>query len=247
MSEAMISKRAVGARTWVIVVWASFVTACGGGDGLSYLVDARFDLSNPNWVAGFADYPADQTAEFELGSDWTPIPAPLDTRYGLYLSGTNRSDDLIMYATSRVGDLEPNTRYTLIFTVEIASKTAAGCVGIGGAPGESVYVKAGASAVQPTSVVRNDGAGDYYRINLDVGSQSQGGTDAVVLGDIATLQTSCEDTVYTLKILENTTSPFNVFTNEEGALWLLIAFDSGFEGTTSVFVTRFSVQASRIL
>jgi hypothetical protein len=247
MNEAMISMKTVLAQPWIVIVWASFVAACGGGEGPSYLVDARFDLNNPNWVAGFADYPVDQTEEFELSSDWIPIPAPLDTRYGLYLSGTNRSDDLIMFATSRVGDLEPNARYALLFTVEIASKTAAGCVGIGGAPGESVYVKAGASVVQPTRIVRNDGAGDYYRINLDVGSQSQGGSDAVVLGDIATQQTSCEDAVYTLKILENTASPFTVFTNEEGALWLLVAFDSGFEGTTSVFVTRFAVQASRIL
>lgn len=242
----MISHRARFVRYWIIATGLSIFAGCGGGEGPSYLVDVMFDQSNAGWVSSFADYPADQATQFELISDWRPLPAPLDSRHGLYLSGTNRSDDLMMFATSRVEGLEPNVRYSLLFTLEIASNTAAGCVGIGGAPGEAVFVKAGASTVQPTSVIRNDGAGDYYRINLDVGAQSQGGSDAVVLGDVATPQTNCLDTVYMLKVLDNTATPFTVFTNEEGALWWVVAFDSGFEGTTSVYVTRFAVQASRI-
>lgn len=48
---------------------------------------------------------------------------------------------------------QPNTTYTFDFTVEFASDAADGLVGIGGPPGEAVYIKAGASPVEPMKIL----------------------------------------------------------------------------------------------
>lgn len=55
-------------------------------------------------------------------------------------------------------------------------------MGVGGAPGEGVYLKAGASVDEPVSAV---GAGQHLELNIDKGHQSQGGSDAGVMGAIA--------------------------------------------------------------
>ena len=62
-----------------------------------------------------------------------------------------------------------------------------GCFGVGGAPGESVWIKAGATAIEPLAIRDSS----YLRMNIDIGNQSGGGAHAVVLGDIANSR-SCE-------------------------------------------------------
>jgi len=71
--------------------------------------------------------------------------------------------------------------------VEIATRTPSGCFDIGGAPGESVWIKAGATGVEPLPIL----IGGDLRMNVDVGNQSQGGENAVVLGNVANSR-SCE-------------------------------------------------------
>jgi hypothetical protein len=105
-------------------------------------------------------------------------------------------------------------------------------VGIGGSPGESVYVKAGATAVEPTVV--EDGSG-WLRMDIDIGNQSQGGEDMIVLGDIAYEPDGTgEAGQWVLKPLSSEGQPFSVKTDEDGALWLIVGTDSGFEGLTAV-------------
>jgi hypothetical protein len=197
-----------------------------------------------NWQAGFADYPEGDEALFELASEWTDaLPSPLEPNGSIYLSGNNQSDDLFMFIKRRLTGLKPNTRYALTFGLEIATSADSGCVGIGGAPGEDVVVKAGATEHEP---LPNQQSGGNLRMNIDHGDQSSGGSDAVVIGDIAGTQTDCVDDVYELKILDNEGAPFEVFTGEAGALWALFATDSGFEGTTSVYFTRMQIIADEI-
>ena len=64
----------------------------------------------------------------------------------------------------------------------LATNVAESLVGIGGSPGESVFVKAGASTVEP--VTPEDDAG-YFRMNIDKGNQSNGGESMVVVGHVA--------------------------------------------------------------
>ena len=75
---------------------------------------------------------------------------------------------------------------------------------------------------------------------MDVGNQTQGGLDGQVLGNIglSTLE-DCDPagSIYGLKELDNEAVPFEVWSDEYGALWLTLLTDSGFEGPTKIYFT----------
>ncbi len=77
-----------------------------------------------------------------------------------------------MYYKSRLTGLMPNTLYRAGFVLGLATNAPRGCTGVGGAPGESVYLKAGVSAVEPVAILAGDG---HLRMNIDKGNQSNGG------------------------------------------------------------------------
>jgi hypothetical protein len=199
--------------------------------GEEVLVD--FTLGPQGWIAGFSDYPAGQEGFYELDSGYRPLPPPLDTMgSALFISGNNHSDDLFMFYKGRIGGLEPGRTYRVSFAVEFATSVPQGCVGIGGSPGESVYVKAGASEVEPAAV----NTGGYYRMNVDKGEQSNGGANAVVLGDVANSRPCGEAPQWELKNVSGG-GGVDVTADAEGSLWLFAGTDSGFEGATSIYYT----------
>ena len=203
-----------------------------------------FDFNDgaQGFVAGFADYYPAQENDYELVSDHRRLPSPLDDRSGLYLSGSNRSDDLFMYYKGQVGGLTPGERYSATVFAEIATDVPSGCAGVGGAPGESVWVKAAVTDTEPMSVQR----GDLLRINIDVGNQSRGGENGVVLGNVANSR-SCESSrLWELKSFSGKAIPAPVTASDEGQAWLLFGADSGFESTTSIYFTRVSVLFTRL-
>ncbi len=197
-----------------------------------------FSQSQDNWLVDFTDYPAyTDPSSYELEFAYTDRPANLGTnKKSMMLSGNNHSDDLFMFMKKKIVDLSPNTDYALVFEVELASNAPKGSVGIGGSPGESVYLKAGASGTEPKQVIEDN----EYALNVDKGNQSTSGEMAVVLGDIAVP----EDTQGYALITRNSAAnadPFIVRTNSKGEIWLIIGTDSGFEGTTTVYYTRVNV------
>src|SRR6202008_3825210 len=104
------------------------------------------------WVGGFADYPVGQDASFELVADYRALRAEVGPGSALFISGNNHSDDLFMFYKRRVDGFIPGHVYRLRFGVVIGTEAPHGCTGIGGAPGESVWLKAGASTIEPMAV-----------------------------------------------------------------------------------------------
>ncbi len=197
-----------------------------------------FSIGTQGWTAGFADYPVGQEDFFELESDYRVLSPPLDTSTrALYISGNNHSDDLFMFYKGQLRGLRPNTRYRAALAVQIATSVPNGCVGVGGSPGESVTVKAGATNVEPEAVVVDGN----YRMNIDKGNQTNGGEDALVLGDVANSVACGQMPRWELKDLSSGSATLEVTTDGQGALWLFAATDSGFEATTSLYYTRFVV------
>lgn len=205
----------------------------------------QFDLNSnsSNWLAGFSDYPNGADVFYELASGWKQLPAPLESLNGIYVTGNNHSDDLFMFIKHKLSGLKPHTSYSLFFHVQIATNADSGCVGIGGAPGESVYVKTGATSYEP---IASPDSYDYISMNIDKGNQSVGGSDAIVIGDVANTQTDCLDNLYELKNLDSSGFIFNVFTDQAGSLWALFATDSGFEGITGIYFTHIEIRATEI-
>lgn len=199
--------------------------------------------STAGWTVGFADYPAGDEEIYDLVAEVRQLPAPLDTtRRALFVSGSNRSDDLFMFLKRPVDGLTPGATYRVRFEVDLFTNEGSGCFGIGGAPGEAVVVKAGASTREPVRVP--DSAG-WYRMNVDKGNQSTGGADAIVLGDVANGSEECSGGAYRKKRLEDPEMRVRVTADPAGRTWLLIGTDSGYEGITSLYYDRMRIVLQR--
>lgn len=211
-----------------------------------------FDTSNQGWSAGFADYPAGQETFYELESGARPLPSELGKTgaNGFYLSGVNRSDDLLMYLWTKIGreqGLKANTTYRLDYTVDFASNVPQHCHGAGGAEGEGVTLKVGGSGKAPVAAVDPQG---LLRLNWDIGSQTHGGSDASAAGHIAN-QFTCEEMgqnvrPYTL-IQRRHHHTHAARTDVDGGLWLFVGTDSGFEARTSLFFSRIKVKLTPVV
>jgi hypothetical protein len=118
-------------------------------------------------------------------------------------------------------------------------------MGIGGSPGNSVWIKVGATKNEPKAV--NDGTG-FLLLNWDKGNQATGGSDAIIAGDFANAQEcgTTSSTPYLKKTLITEKGSYTTVSDEKGSLWLLLGTDSGFEGTTTIYFIDFEVAATKL-
>ncbi len=194
--------------------------------------DFSFSTGSEGWTGDFADYPNDplMIPMYQLAFGHATLPTPLNTSEGaLRQSGMNHSDDLFMFIKKKITGLQGGKTYSVTLHIEIGSNVANNMVGIGGSPGEGVYIKAGAVAVEPLKILNT--VDNHFRMNIDKANQSQSGTDMKVIGNFAN---GTNNNVYTLKQLSNTT-PFTVKADSAGEIWLVAGTDSGFEGLTTIF------------
>ncbi len=200
-----------------------------------------FNIDTEGWTVGFADLPADfDNSIYELDHEHRPLPDGLGGS-GIYVQGHNRSDDLFMFVKKRVDGLRPNTAYTVSVSIDLATNVAAGLIGIGGSPGESVFVKAGASTIEPSYEEDSNG---YLRMNIDKGNQSRGGESMVVLGNVA--HSGVQNREYRIKTLGTSGSTLKVNADPEGQAWLIVGTDSGFEGLSRFYYDRISYTLSPV-
>jgi hypothetical protein len=208
-----------------------------GIDLLTYIVD--FNDGQDGWTGDFTGYPAGEqdSAEYNLQFAYTDLPPNLGNRKGLMLSGYNHNDSLFMFIKNKVTHLYPETDYSIAFEVEFASNAPTGDIGVGGAPGEGVVLKAGASAPEPQKIV----VGNNCLLNIDKGNKAIPGKDMAVLGNIAVAENTTDYTLITRSSVNYNLAPFTARTNSNGELWLIIGTDSGYQGLTTVYYTRISV------
>ena len=194
-----------------------------------------FSSGAQEWTGDFADYPIGQKEKYELHFEHTTLPSPLNTAEGaLLMTGSNQSDDLFMFIKRKVSGLSPGATYSVKFAVEFASDVPDGLAGVGGSPGESVFIKAGASRIEPMKIESSDG---YYRMNIDKGNQAQGGANMIVIGDFSN---DTDSDTYTL-VERTNEDPFEVQADDQGELWLIVGTDSGFEATTAIYYNEIEI------
>ena len=204
-----------------------------GADRVEF--DFSFETDIDGWVAAFADLPEDYDQSiYELDGGYRALPDGLDGT-GIYVQGHNRSDDLFMYLKRQVDGLTPAASYTASASVDLATNAALASVGIGGSPGESVFVKAGASTAEPEAAPDSTG---HLRMNIDNGNQSRGGSQMAVLGTVGHPDIVGDE--YRLKTLDSMDSPVVVNADDSGNAWLIVGTDSGFEGLTRLYYDRIS-------
>src|SRR5512136_2571190 len=199
-------------------------------------LDFDFRDGAQGWEAGFAEYSPEMEGMM-LEAGIRPLPSELGINgTGYYLQGVNHSDDLFMFLKRRLGPddgVVPGQEYRIMFTIVFASNAPSGAVGIGGSPGESVYLQAGASPVEPEAGIDSDTG--YYVMNVDKGPGNSGdGTSASVVGDIANGLSDEENPRY-VSLTRQHEHEYTVTASPDGELWLLVGTDSGFEGLTGIY------------
>ena len=221
---------------WLCICLLPFALAsCFGSSEMMPRFNYRFEEDQQGWETGFADLPIDFDQGFyELDSGWSELPSGLEGT-AIYLSGHNRSDDLFMFLKTQIDGLKPETTYLVLFSIDLASNTPEGMMGIGGSPGESVFVKAGAVDFEPEVIEASDG---HLRMNIDKGNQASEGQDMINLGTLANPNIDPDTFTgeeYALITLDNQDRLFTVTTDNHGKVWVIAGTDSGFEGPSTVY------------
>jgi hypothetical protein len=212
-------------------------------------VSISFDFRNGalGWEAGFADYPpaTDTGGSYQLVAELRSLPPELSVNgTGFYIQGINRSDDLFMFIKRRLDSADgivAGQTYQITFNLVFASNAPSGCGGVGGPPGEGVYLKAGASPAEPIALFESSPLTGWLRMNVDHGGAPQGGIAASTTGNIANGR-PCDLGPYPFVSIQRThqhTSLVNA--NSRGELWLLVGTDSGFEGFTPLYYQQIDV------
>lgn len=192
-----------------------------------------FNAGAQGWTVGFSDYPVDNAEIFELESGIKKLPQNAQ-KSGFLLSGMNRSDDLFMFLKRQFSGLEPSTKYYARVRVSFVTNAGVGCMGIGGSPGEGVYLKFGYGDKEPKQ--------DGYYLNLDKGNQAQSGTHAKIIGNIATSGADCYGEKFAEKTVQTTTlERVPVYSDAKGQTWLFVGTDSGHEGLTVLYYTSIEI------
>jgi hypothetical protein len=212
------------------------------GKSKEIVVADDFHYGSHGWLPGFTDYSL-RIGDLRMLAEIRGLPDEINpSRSGYYIQSMNRSDDVFMFLKKHVdasAGLEPDRAYRVSFDIRFASNAPSGCFGIGGAPGESVYLKAGAAVDEPLALL--DLSGDI-RLSADKGQQANGGRDAGVVGNIAN-GTPCEGSSFPyVRVRKQYAHPGEIRTDARGSMWLFLGTDSGFEGLTGLYVESVTVR-----
>jgi hypothetical protein len=197
----------------------------------SYSFD--FSIDDQQFEGGVSDFDVAQSNQLMFVFDNRDLPTPFPPgQKAQYVSGFNPSDDLFMYLKRKITGLAPNATYQVFITVEFASIYPTNAVGVGGAPGEGVTMKAGVTLIEPDTIIQT--GSPNVVMNIDKGNQSVPGEDMDTIGHVGVEDTT---TVYVFKTNDNLLHPFMFTTDASGEAWIIVGTDSGFESTTSLYYT----------
>ncbi|MGH8018957.1 MAG: hypothetical protein ACREIA_11805 [Opitutaceae bacterium] len=205
----------------------------------SVVIEDDFSTGSHGWTAFFLDHPEGVEDEWEMHAGLRELPQELARPgTGFMITGNNHSDDLGMALEKRLSPddgLVPGQTYWVDFEIDFASNAPSGAFGVGGSPGDSVYLKAGASATEPGGVL--DPEDGHIRPTINVGFQSVGGPAASSAGVIANGRDAAEPAQF-VALSRVHRHRFPVRAGAAGQLWLLVMTDSAFEGPTTLYYLR---------
>lgn len=230
-------KKIVSLGLAVLLAVGAAAPTAGAAAGYTTLNNStvKFDFNSDDggFVPIFSDYPdqdgVEEFYEFQYAHKEVPVPG---AGKGMFISGNNHSDDLFMGYVKKLDGFAPARTYHFTVSFKLATNVEGGLVGVGGSPGEGVFVKCGITTMEPRSSVLEPGAGEYFRMNIDTGAQANGGKDMVVVGNMTKAENN-HPGEYEFKEFQ---AEFEVASNTCGEVYLIIATDSGFEATTSYYL-----------
>jgi|GEM_PF-4397448 len=189
-----------------------------------------FESGNNAYEYGFANYNESKDSVYELTSNIQDIPD--NSSKGLFMSGNNQSESLLMYLSKSIVAL-PDAQYTVKIDFDIATNLVNN-VDDGNNNGQAMYVKAGVTTVPFSTII--DGK-DFVRTNLDLGSLVNSGPDGRTLGTVEKVNSEDESYQY-----RHFTQSFRVTTKEDGLISILIAVESNISGVSSLYFDNIIIE-----
>ena len=122
------------------------------------------------------------------------------------------------------------------------SNAGTGCFGVGGSPGESVFLKAGFSLEEPKALLDENG---YLRMNIDKGIQGGGGEDMDIVSNVANGIRVCHDTPYA-SLTKYYSHKNTLLVEEDSLIWLALGTDSAFESKTTLYFDSIKVSFEHV-
>jgi hypothetical protein len=183
------------------------------------------------WTGVISDYPQgeEDSSDFEFGLK--KLPLPLDTSlYAVKISSNNQRGGLFTYMFAPVSSLASNATYSITFNIQLASNISTSTIaGPEGSP--NIAIGAGALDTVPVNVLDDT---NWYRPNFEVKLQNKESTEVMqVLGNLGVTDGT---TAYTAIGRNNYANPIKVKSNNEGKIYLLIGWDSGYKGVTAIYI-----------
>lgn len=219
----------------IILIMSILMLGCENDDIL-WEYEFDFILDSENWQSIFSDYPVGEEDYYELTFEYSNLPAPLNQNIkALKISGNNHSDDLFSAIYRKFDNLQSNTTYSITFDIELASNAPTNAVGVGGSP--DLSLGAGGINYLPENTIDEN----YYRPNFE--SELQAGQSNDVFQILGNIGVSDEiPTPFILINRNNLGNPINIQSNSNGEIWLMIATDSGFEATTTLYYKSIKIK-----
>ncbi|KPK84345.1 MAG: hypothetical protein AMS27_10185 [Bacteroides sp. SM23_62_1] len=223
----------------IIQIFSILMPGCDEdtGRGNPLVFEFSFESGMQNWECFFSDYPVGEEEFYELEFEHTFLPESLDQNTkALKISGNNHSDDLFSAIYRKFDNLKPDHTYSVTFDIELASNAPSNAFGVGGSP--DLALGAGGISYPPENSIDDI---NHYRPNFE--SLLQSGLSNPVLRVLGTIGVSEEiPTPFMLINRNNIGNPIDIPTNSNGEIWLMIATDSGFESTTTLYYKSIKIE-----
>ena len=174
------------------------------------------------WTAGVAEYLSAASLDtIKLSAARDTLPTGLDsTKYAFHVYSRNPGTSLFTYIKRQITGLNPGTGYNVVFEVSLGTNYPQNAVA-----GAAVYLKAGASPIQPSTDTQ-------YKFNLSKGTGAADGKQLVSLGNVSN---DTNRSGYLVVERDNGSKPVSVVADQTGKIWLCVGFDSGYKGPTDIY------------
>jgi hypothetical protein len=201
----------------------------GGNDPLPIrFIESTFESDLEEWSGDFAYTKTGTDALVKFKITQAPLPETLKSElHGLKLEGHNSGDSIFLFIKKKITGLDPAKTYKVAYQINLATNfpdTLAGA-------GRIIYLKAGASTTEPTSIT---GTG-ISTVSIQNGALAKSGTQMRLLGNVAN---GLDSTYYKPITRSNANVAVPVTPDVDGNIWLCVGINTTFKGDMALFFDR---------
>jgi hypothetical protein len=205
-------------------------------------------------LAGSAHDHPEEASHWLMNAGIHPMPDGIEGK-GFLIQGNNHSDDMDMHLARKLGareGIEPNARYAIVVTVDLAGDAQSGAFGIGGGQDLSLYASVTRSDPREIRIDAQQHVrfADFHPTFAEMKGV---GTNSVCFRRQGSLpippgQAACPSSgriSFQLK-RGRPSQPLTIDSDARGEIWLLVGGHSGYEDFSAIYYKRIVVSVRRL-